>query len=112
MKKLYLISPYHDDNLGVMELRYQHAITAAGQLIAKNYLVFSPIVHCHPIAKEFNLPRDRSFWDEYDDSFIEWADIGYVLCITGWDVSDGVAKDIAAFDALHKPVFHSDSHPL
>jgi len=110
--KIYLISPYHDDNLGVMELRYQHAITAAGELINKGYIVFSPIVHCHPIAKEFDLPKDRSFWEEYDDSFIEWADLGYVLHITGWSTSKGVAADIKVFEALNKAVFHSDSNPL
>lgn len=107
--KIYLISPYSHKDEKVRKDRYHSAIKAAGGLMNKGYIVFSPIVHCHPIALEFSLPMGRLYWRNHDLAFIRWADAGYVLRIPGWEDSIGVASDIAALVNLGKPVYSSDS---
>ena len=104
MKKIYLISPYSHEDEKVREERYNAAVDATADLIKKGYIVFSPIVHCHPLALKHNLPKDHVYWKEYNQSFIEWADIGYILCIEGYARSKGVDADIEALRALGKKV--------
>lgn len=110
--KMYLISPYSHEDESVREERYDEAVDATAKLIRKGYIVFSPIVHCHPLALKHKLPIDYFYWREYDLSFIEWADVGYVLYIPGWKESLGVAADIKECSLRGKPVFNSDSDPL
>lgn len=107
--KIYLISPYSHYDEAVREARYHEAITAAGELMSKGYIVFSPIVHCHPIALEFNLPTSYIYWKEYCLAFTRWADAGYVLRIPGWKESAGVIADTAALVRFSKPVYNSDT---
>ena len=110
--KIYLISPYSHEDGEVREARYDAAVDATAELINGGYIVFSPIVHCHPLALKHNLPGDHKYWAEYDQAFIEWADAGYVLCIEGYTESSGVDADIATLKALHKPVYLSKLSPL
>lgn len=109
MKKIYLISPYSHDDAKIREERYNAAVDATADLIKKGYIVFSPIVHCHPLALKHNLPGDHVYWKEYDRAFIEWADIGYVLRIQGWEESLGVTGDIRLLRSLNKSVYNSDT---
>ena len=80
------------------------AVKAAGELMNEGYIVFSPIVHCHPIAVKHNLPTDRQYWGSYDDAFLEWADEGRVLCLPGWSHSEGTAIDIMTLIRAGKPI--------
>ena len=112
MQKLYLVSPYSHEDEKVREERYDAAVDATTALIKKDYIVYSPIVHCHPLALKHSLPTDHKYWKEYNQAFIEWTDVGYVLRIPGWRESLGVLADIAALCRLGKPVFNSDSDPL
>lgn len=106
MKKIYLISPYSHEDEKVREERYNAAVDATAELIKKGYIVFSPIVHCHPLALKHNLPGDHVYWKEYDRAFIEWADEGFVLTISGWLDSSGVFADSKALRSLDKPIHY------
>lgn len=110
--KIYLISPYSHSDESVREERYDAAVDATAALIKRGNIVFSPIVHCHPLALKHSLPKDHVYWKKYDQAFIEWADVGYVLRIPGWKGSLGVMSDIKALCKLGKSVFDSDSDPL
>lgn len=102
--RIYLMSPYSHEDQEVREQRYRSAIKCAGELIKEGYIVFSPIIHYHPIAIEFNLRKDSHYWSRINDAFIKWADAGYILCIPGWDDSTGIAAEISAFKVLNKPI--------
>lgn len=109
IKRIYLASPYLDDSQVVMRERYIKALKACGELLNEGFLVFSPIVHCHPIAVRFDLPRDFKFWKEFNASFLEgWAEAVYVLQLTGWAESDGIADDVRTAVAAGKPIFYSN----
>lgn len=88
--KIYLASPYTHENKQIEQERFEAAAKAAGQLMLKGFLVFSPIAHSHPIAMQNDLPTDIDYWMEFDKSFLEWADELVILNIQGWSASIGV----------------------
>ena len=108
LQNLFIISPYHDDKEEIMDERYEAAVQVCGELTIDGFLVFSPIVHCHLIAKRFKLPRDRGYWAVYDESFAHWAQAGYVLCFSHWWESSGSQEDIRCLWRHGKPVFYSN----
>jgi hypothetical protein len=113
IKQVYVISPYKHEEEGIMEARYFAALGACGEMIMEGFLVLSVIVHCHPIAHHFDLPRGHEYWEAYDNSFImKWAEAGYVLRFRDWSKSKGVKKDIGVFTDARKPVFYSGHYDI
>ena len=105
MKKVYLATPYSDDDPAVREARFLAVNKVAGILMRKGFLVFSPISHTHPIALAGDLPKGWEFWSKYDFTFInDWADYVFVLQLDGWEESVGVTAEIKLAEELGKPV--------
>ena len=112
-EKIYLATPYTSKDKITMVIRYEAAVEVAANLIKKGYIVFSPIVHCHPIAVIYNLPRDYTFWSTYNASFIlRWAQMLYVECLEGWEESESIKFDTAIAHAAGISVRYSVSNPL
>lgn len=110
---VYVVSPYTHPEEKIMEIRYDAALQACGEMIMEGFHVLSVIVHCHPIAQRFNLPRDHKYWGDYDDSFIlKWAEAGYVLRFRNWHKSKGVKKDIGIFTKAHKSIYYSNHYDI
>lgn len=97
---IYLATPYtagtsHMSKEGKIETineRYQQT---------KEYLVkhmdeciFSPIVHSHEIANEFDLPLTFEYWSEVNHKFLDACSELWVLQLDGWSVSEGIADEI------------------
>ena len=92
--RIYLASPYtHPDSL-IMQARFRLAESATLILMKKGYLVFSPIVYSHPLAKKGKLPRDYTYWRVFNESWIDWADQLVVLELDHWKESVGVRAEI------------------
>lgn len=109
IRRVYLASPYLHDSQFVMRQRYAGALKACSELLSEGFLTLSVIVHCHPIAVRFDLPRDFRFWRDFNASLLEgWAEAVYVLHLDGWMESDGIADDIKIAIESGKPIFHSD----
>lgn len=106
MNKIYLASPYSNPKREVKIARFRQAAKAAGILIEAGHICFSPICHSHPIAEEHGLPGGWEFWHQFDISMIKWCDILIVLCLEGFDKSEGVKAEIALAQQLGRPVFY------
>lgn len=106
MTRVYLASPYSHPDPVVKHHRFRKAAKAAGLLIEAGYICFSPICHSHPIADEHGLPGNWEFWHQFDKAMIEWCDILVVLCIPGFDKSEGVKAEIALAQQLDRPVLY------
>jgi len=80
------------------EESFELANKVSADLMAKGYIVFSPISHSHPIAKSQELPGSWDFWEKFDRSFIEWCDEVWVIQHPMTEQSRGVKaeKKIAA----------------
>ena len=90
----YLASPYSKYGQG-HEQAFKDAAQAAATLIKRGLLVFSPIVHSHPIAMLGGVdPVDHELWLRLDLALLDECDSLLVLMMPGWDESRGVAAEI------------------
>lgn len=94
MSYAYIASPYTHHDPKVMEGRYRAVCLYTAQLLANDIInartVFSPIVHCHALAKVHDLPRDIVFWRDYNIAMLEQAGKLAILQLPNWKESTGV----------------------
>lgn len=100
---IYLASPYSHPDPTVREKRYHDACKAVVRLIQNGGLVYSPIVHSHPLALQ-GLPTDWEYWREFDMAMLSRAEELVVLVIDGWWESEGVQAEIRAAEEMGIPV--------
>ena len=100
----YLASPYSDPNKKIEEQRYQAVCQQAALLMRNGILVFSPIAHCHGIAKHGGLPGSFDFWQDYDTVMISKCDELWILTLPGWIESKGITSEIEIAELMNKPV--------
>ena len=100
---IYLASPYSHANPSIHEQRYQAACRATAALIGAGQVVFSPVVHSHPLVA-FGLPTAWAAWEQIDRAFLERCDELAVLMLDGWDQSIGVRAELQIARELGKPV--------
>lgn len=96
MSLVYLASPYTAGNADPFEreCRYIEAMRACAMLLRKGQHVYSPIVHCHELAKIADLPRDGKFWQAYNFALLRRCHEVVVLTLPGWAVSEGVTAEV------------------
>ena len=100
---IYLASPYSHPDSQIRRQRFRDACIATARLIRAGHIVFSPIVHGHPIA-EYGLPTDWRFWEPFDRAYLQRCDEVVVLMLDGWQESEGVQAEIRIAGELGKPV--------
>lgn len=101
---IYLASPYSHKDPGIREARYHAALQCVAFYTQNDTVVFSPIVHNHPIAVLFMMPGDWGFWRKFDTEFISRCDELWILMIDGWRESKGISAEILIADEYKKPV--------
>lgn len=104
MSYIYLASPYTHEDPAIMEVRYEAVLFKTAELLRSFVAVYSPIVHCHELAKYHELPRDYKFWEWYNSCMLEACSQLQVLCLPKWNRSDGVQSEIQEALRLGKPV--------
>lgn len=121
---IYLASPYSHESRYVMQARYLAVCEATAALLRQRQMVYSPIVHCHELARMFDLPEDFEFWKEYNLHMIKRADTFGILKIEGWKESKGVQGELEFARRQELPIYffntsgavitdadHSDGEP-
>lgn len=61
---IYLASPYTHPDPAVRQRRFDAACRAAAQMIRAGSMVFSPVVHSHPLT-HYGLPFDWRAWAKH-----------------------------------------------
>lgn len=100
---IYLFSPYSHDDDQVKEQRYDAACEYAAKLFRAGLHVFSPIAHCHGIAR-YGLPGGIDFWRPYCDLMLSKSDSGVILGIDGWRESDGIKHELRQVQDREFPI--------
>lgn len=111
----YLAVPYSHSDPTVMEQRFQLVNHAAAKLIARGEVIFSPISHNHPVknaAAGVLLPNTWEFWESYDIAFLSRCHKLYVLMLSGWSESIGVAAEVRYAVVNKIPVEYIGLHEL
>jgi len=104
MNKIYLAIPYKDDQEKSFELANKYA----AKLMKEGNIVYSPISHNHPIAKQEGLPRGWDFWEKFDRVYVEWCDVLCVIMKDGWENSNGVKAEIELAKEYSKEIKYID----
>ena len=102
-KLIYLSSPYSSDEFEVMYHRFNEICRISAHLMREGLFVFSPIAHCHDIAR-WGLPTDYEFWKEYNHEMLMRCDELYVIMMEGWIDSRGVGGEIIDATENNKPI--------
>lgn len=100
---IYLASPYSHPNPAVREQRFRTACRLAAAFARAGVVVFSPIVHSHPLV-EHGLPTGWAFWQRWDRAYLERCDEVVVLMLDGWKESVGVQAEMRVARELGKPI--------
>lgn len=106
MGYIYLASPYSDPDPDVVESRHQTAMQAAVWFLRHKIWVYSPIVHCHDLAKLHALPTSFDYWSSYNETMLCGADYLYILCIPGWEKSKGIRGEWQFATLNDIPIFY------
>jgi hypothetical protein len=101
---IYVASPYTHRDRQRMEVRYHAACDFTARLLNDKMWCYSPIVHCHELAKQFDLPRDFEFWKEYNIAMLNVCNKLFILGIDGWKESTGVTAELECARSLKIPV--------
>ena len=90
---IYVGSPYTHKDPAIMDQRYNQVLAYTAKLIRNKRWCFSPIVHCHPMAQEHELPGDFNFWKEYNFYMLDRATTLHILTLPGWERSVGLQAE-------------------
>lgn len=104
MSYIYLASPYTSPDREVMESRYKQIMLVVREFLLNGQVVYSPILHCHPIAVEYGLPRDFNFWQAFDHAMIRAASFVMIIQLEGWEDSIGIKNEVDFARSISKPV--------
>lgn len=100
----YLSLPYTHPNGAVMHARYEVAQEACAILALEGINVYSPICAWHEISNKYNLPTNAAYWRKMNFDAINRSDGMYLLCLPGWEESEGVTMERGWAEG--KPNFH------
>lgn len=103
---MYLAAPYSDPEPIVIQRRANQIDEITAELLRNGFHVFSPITHCHWLAKNYGLPTGWEFWKEYDERMIRACDSVTVLQMEGWQTSVGVSAEVSYATKLGKYVHY------
>lgn len=90
---IYVGTPYSDPNPAVTHFRWRVNQDMIARWINQGLFVYSPIVHCHELAQDRDLPRGFDFWRDWDLHMISLSECLYVIQLPGWDRSEGLAEE-------------------
>jgi len=108
---IYLASCYSHPDPEVRKDRYHDAMYCTSALITHHGLVvYSPIVHCHPMSIRHGMPTDAVFWRRYNYAMLRKADALYVLKLEGWDESAGVKEELTLAEQMMLTIHYVDEN--
>lgn len=112
MSYIYLASPYSHIDASRRQERYRAACAATHWLLSQRCWTYSPIVHCHDLARERGMPTDFQFWCDYNYAMLEGASSLYLLNIEGLMDSEGVQAEIGFARRNFKPISLLTPHSM
>lgn len=90
---IYLASPYSHPDGFIRHCRFLAAMKVTADLLRAGRIVYSPIVHCHEMAREHSFPTEFAFWQNYNFAMIRKSSEFMVLKMPGWEHSHGLFKE-------------------
>jgi hypothetical protein len=105
---IYLAGPYAHVYEHMKCRRYEQLTFVTAMLLRSGTTVYSPITHCHPLAQQYDMPRDHSFWLNHDLAILARCDKLLVLRLEGWENSIGLRREIEFANEKNIPIEYID----
>ena len=98
---IYLASPYSinapdstEEGRKLRQHRHDEALRLTAEYSKQGEVIFSPIVHSHPMSVVHDMPGTWDFWSKIDYIFIDNCEKVRVLKMPDWDKSIGIAAEL------------------
>ena len=105
---IYLASPYsHPDGL-IREKRFLQTRRFVAVQLKCGVTVFSPVVYGHQFVEHFSAPTSAAAWKFHNDEWMVHSAAVWVLRLTGWEESEGIAYELATADRIGLPIDYKD----
>ena len=101
---IYIASPFTHESIAVMHERYEKVAKLCATYILLGDHVYSPIVHCRPIANYIREKTNWEFWRHFDLHMLSLATDLWVYELDGWKESVGVQAEIQFAEENNIPV--------
>jgi len=105
MINYYLAVPYSLYDQKGREYAFETANRIAFKYIMQGKTVFSPISHSHPIA-QYGTPANFEFWRKFDLEMLSHCEKLVVVCLEGWQHSEGISAEVDAATRAGKEIFY------
>ena len=112
---IYMASPYSinaptstEEGRALREFRYAEALRYLSDWTKMGEVVFSPIVHSHPMSWTHDMPGTWDFWSKIDYCFIDNCEKLRVLKMPDWDKSVGITAELAYAAKVGKEIEYVD----
>jgi Domain of unknown function (DUF1937) len=104
----YIGGPYSKYPDG-LDAAFDEVCRIAGWFAQAGFPVYSPIAHCHPIAKASGLnPHDHKIWLPFCEPVMTGSKGLIVAKMATWDESFGLQQEIVYFNSARKPIRYLD----
>ena len=104
MLDIFVISPYTHADVEVVEERVWEADLYVGSLVKQGKVVYSTVSAMHHITKICELPDTWEYWKHHCEQMIYNTYEVHVLCLDGWEESEGVLAEIEIAKMFSKKI--------
>lgn len=108
----YLASPHTLYPAGI-DAAWRDVCAITARLIAAGTCVYSPIACTHLMQGHGAPPHtDHAFWLQFDEAMMRVCDVLIVAHMDSWEISKGIAMEVAYFEKAGRPIFDLDPGTL
>ena len=104
MLDIFVVSPYRDERAGVTGNRVHEAAKYVAELTRKGKVCYSTVSAMHHVSVRFDLPTSWEYWKKHCEAMMANAYEVHVLCLDGWEQSEGVQAEIEIAKMFNKKI--------
>jgi hypothetical protein len=104
MLDIFVISPYTHPDIAVKECRVLEADYYIGELVRQGKVAYSTVSSMHHITNLCNLPDSWDYWKRHCEMMIASTYEVHVLCLDGWEESEGTQAEIEIAKMFNKKI--------
>lgn len=103
---VFIVSPYNDDDFDVRNRRALEADIYVGVLTRQDKVCYSAISAMHHLLHILELPETWDYWRKHCEVMMMHASEVHVLCLDGWEQSEGVQAEIEIAKVFNKKIIY------
>jgi len=106
-RMVYIAVPFWHENETVRNYRRRKAIEYSGRLFHKSVPFYSPLLYSEHFKEK---KATEGYWIKHGLRMVDVCDVMHVLCLDGWDTSEGIKGEISRAEARGAEVLSITKH--